>query len=292
LEYGGDDGVIYIIDNQLLVRKDKEILKFEGDQLQTYYRSDSPTVVPLSLNLIKDYEKKEDGSTILNMFDIKASKISWSIVQDVYSLFTSFHSDDGIFFIDARKLRLFRIDDTTGQVIWEVEFADKQKIENCKLVVRDNCVVVHNKGGYLRGLDFETGEMRWELDNCHGYHTPHPETGHLHGIATTNKRNYEVIDPLRGERIVDLPMWDELQENGIISVINHMHCITSDEIYFTAHGRGSGERKFGRIDINNQQLNYTQVLEGENYNVSRPMYHEGRLYFINDNTTLWIYEES
>jgi hypothetical protein len=163
-------------------------------------------------------------------------------------------------------------------------------MENCPLFVTKDMVVVHNSGGYVRGLDLETGQIRWELENCHKYHTPHPETGMLHGVANINKATYEVIDPLHGQRLVDVPITEKLREHNISAIIDHMHSLTRDALYFSADCPKPETAYFGKVDLKTSTLEYIERIEGDDYNMSKPIYHEGRLYFIEDKRLCRVYE--
>lgn len=289
LEYG-DDGLIFIFDNQLYVRKAYELLKLDNSQLISHFRSDSKTVYPQSSNLVEVYSTANDGSKVLEMYDVRASKCLWERGL-TKSFRSSFSSSDGYFIVGLSWHTLHRVDMLTGETIWKKEFPADQELENCPLFVKEDMVIVHNEGGYVRGLDLETGRLQWELDNCHSFHTPHAETGHLHGVSTIRKETYEVIDPIRGERIVDAGISDVLKTNNLSTIICHMHSLTPDSLYFKVRSFKNRNINFGKIDLESKMIEYIETLEGDDHSLSKPIYHEGRLYFIQDNHLLRVFEQ-
>jgi hypothetical protein len=72
--------------------------------------------------------------------------------------------------------------------------------------------------------------------------------GMLRGVATINKATYEVIDPLYGERLMDVPISEALRKYNISTIIDHMHSFTSDAFYFKVRSNESRRADFGKVD--------------------------------------------
>jgi hypothetical protein len=287
----GQDGLIYLIDGELYVRLPKKILTYKNHKLSSWFESTCDTVVPVNRHYVT-VASDSDTSRSDKMYDVESGKMLWEN-ETSNSFFTSMASDSHYFFKDIIFQILYRLDILTGDIIWKVEFPQGQRMENCPIYVYDNIAVVHNEGGYLRGLDLETGETCWEIDNCASYHSRHEETGHLHGITKINKAAYEVIDPIAGQRIVDVDLTEVFESKEVIAVIDHMHTLTKNSLFFQARCKGdSSKTHFGEVNLQTSTVEYIDSVEGDSYSVSKPYYKDGRIYFIQDNQILRVFERA
>jgi hypothetical protein len=285
----GPDGLIYLIDGELYVRIDKKVFNYKNQKLSTWYESKYDTVVPVNRHFVT-VKKTTDTNSIHQMYEVESNTLLWEKEQ-TQSFFTSMASESNYFFKDLGFQILYHLDILTGEIIWKVEFSQEQCMENCPIYVYENIAVVHNEGGYLRGLDLETGETCWEIENCASYHSRHEETGHLHGITTINKAAYEVIDPIAGQRIVDVDLTEVFKSKDVMTVIDHMHTLTKESLYFLADCKGdSSKTHFGKVNLQTSTVEYIESVEGDSYNVSKPYYKDGRIYFIQDNKILRVFE--
>jgi hypothetical protein len=116
--------------------------------------------------------------------------------------------------------------------------------------------------------------------------------GMLRGVATINKATYEVIDPLYGERLMDVPISEALRKYNISTIIDHMHSLTSDALYFKVRSNESRRADFGKVDLKASMLEYIDRIEGDDYNMSNPIYHDARLYFIEDKRLCRVCEKT
>jgi outer membrane protein assembly factor BamB len=195
---------------------------------------------------------------------------------------------DSLFLADWFKNPTYieNINIQTGKVMWRVDFEQK----GCgKILKHKETLIVPLKNDHLLGLNTETGEKLWELEDCFNYQMLDEKTGLLYGYGA---ERYEIIDAAKGEKVLSKQFTGSMDKYKIF-VSQHMSTLHGDGIYFTSNG---SVIKFGKINIKTHEIEFVQELKEDKErtgraNASKPVYHNGRLYIKDSVGVLHIFEE-
>ncbi len=160
-------------------------------------------------------------------------------------------------------------------------FGQVQVIDNLLILYAVDNNFDHSK---TIALDINSGNMKWELDNTI-FCQVDTEKKLLLGYAI---RRYEVIDPFLGKKIVQKSMMDYYEKG--LSPVSPNNTIANGKLWFVS-GRGENA-KFGRINIETSEVDFIQDFPLQNdWQFSKPVFHNGKLYLLDSNNTLHIFEE-
>lgn len=160
-------------------------------------------------------------------------------------------------------------------------FGQVQMIDNLLILYAVDNNFDHSK---TIALDINSGNIKWELDNTI-FCQIDDEKKRLLGYAI---RKYEVIDPFSGKIIVQKSMMDYYEKG--LSPVSPSNTIANGKLWFVS-GRGENA-KFGRINIETSQVDFIQDFPLQNNGqLSKPVFHNGKLYLLDSNNTLHIFEE-
>lgn len=212
-----------------------------------------------------------------NKETIWLDKINWGYKILNNSLFL-FENDN--------KLSLINL--LTKSPLWSYSLPEGFKIFG-QVQVIDNLLILYavdNNFDHSKtiALDINSGNIKWELDNTI-FCQIDDEKKRLLGYAI---RKYEVIDPFSGKIIVQKSMMDYYEKG--LSPVSPSNTIANGKLWFVS-GRGENA-KFGRINIETSQVDFIQDFPLQNdWQLSKPVFHNGKLYLLDSNNTLHIFEE-
>jgi hypothetical protein len=149
-----------------------------------------------------------------------------------------------------------------------------------------NTLIIPLKNNHLLGINAQTGEKLWELENCLNYYSLEEETGLLYGYA---RDSFDIVDVIKGEKILQKQLVGSMDKYQI-SPDQNMCALTDNGLYFVSNWKGT--TKFGKVNIHAQEIEFVQELGVERgIKAQAPVYHNGRLYILDSVGTLHIFEE-
>lgn len=226
---------------------------------------------------------KENTSKVIYIFDTKTFLLK-SIVNANY--FPKL-SANNLYFCE-KKDAIYCFDSLLNQNLWSYTLPEGFKIFG-QVQVIDNLLILYavdNNFDHSKTitLDINSGNIKWELDNTI-FCQIDDEKKRLLGYAI---RKYEVIDPFSGKIIVQKSMMDYYEKG--LSPVSPSNTIANGKLWFVS-GRGENA-KFGRINIETSQVDFIQDFPLQNNGqLSKPVFHNGKLYLLDSNNTLHIFEE-
>ncbi len=173
---------------------------------------------------------------------------------------------------------------------WQYILEEGFKIFHPPQVIDDiiffNAIKGVNKFKKIIGLDIETGQTSWEINT----QKPYTQQYIAYTLDRESKLSYgygghlfQVFDPLKGELVLEKEMPNDLY------VDLNMNFLTDEHLWFSG-GKGE-EVKFGKIDIQNGEILLLQEMPLEyDYNIQKIVYFKNKLYLLDSNQNLHIYE--
>jgi outer membrane protein assembly factor BamB len=192
-----------------------------------------------------------------------------------------------LLFSSRRKNTLYLKDVYTGKEIWNYNLCESKVYGN--VLKYYNTLIIPLENNHLLGINAQTGEKLWELEDCFHHYNLDEQTGLLYGYGA---ERYEIIDTVKGEKILQKQFEGSMDKYNIF-VSQHMNTLSGDGLYFTSN---DSVIKFGKINIRTHEIEFVQELVEDKErigraNASKPIYHNGRLYILDSVGTLHIFEE-
>ena len=267
------NGNIYFSKNNVLTR-----LNIEKFNIEDLYVSEQQYIEPLDDNYFISSSYSRKAKTFITELVSKGNGPLWKI-EDKIGFRTYIYPH--LFFLNREETSIINIDFNSGDNRWLIEF--NQKITG-NLHLHDNTLIIPTKGKRLYGIDAESGEQLWELEGTHPSYVKHPQTGLLYAHGSNV---YQVVDPEKGEIIFEKDFTEENKQYGVLPAPSGYIC--GDGIYFTSNTGGS---KFGKLNIQTHSLEFVQKLDvEEGLTAQHPVYHQGRIYILDNTGTLHVYEQ-
>jgi hypothetical protein len=172
--------------------------------------------------------------------------------------------------------------------IWQYKIINSNKVHG-DILKYGNTLIIPLDNNHLLGINAETGEKLWELEDCLNYYKLDNQTGLLYGYGA---ERYEIIDAVKGEKILRKQFEGSMDKYKIFAS-QHMSTLSGDGIYFTSNQQ---QIKFGKINIRTHEIEFVQELVEDTErigraNASKPVCHNERLYILDSAGTLHIFEE-
>jgi outer membrane protein assembly factor BamB len=156
---------------------------------------------------------------------------------------------------------------------------------NGNIIVDNNLILFTSNNGNLFCIDTDLGSKKWEITDCLEHFTKHPISGNLYGF---HGERYQVIDTLKGEKIVDT-IFEGSKEKYRILPSQNVNKVYEDGLYFVSNTYGC---KFGKIDIENHCIDFVQDLGVKpGVEAYTPTYKDGKIYILDSEKTLHIFEK-
>ena len=191
----------------------------------------------------------------------------------------------------ARKI--FCIDQVTGQKYWELDVSEigqfisdgkatKGKIVGSLLVKKEALLVAISNSKLIK-IDTDTGNLLWERDS-----TNHLLQLYEDKIINVDAGYYREISPDTGKTLVEYEMKPEYEEHGFRFMgTNRNFTITDTHIFIVdamSFNMGCINRSTGKIDWS------VEVGEGKVTLPHAPIVYGGKLYVLDDEGTLHVYD--
>uniref|UniRef100_UPI0039A43753 hypothetical protein n=1 Tax=Ornithobacterium rhinotracheale TaxID=28251 RepID=UPI0039A43753 len=226
---------------------------------------------------------KENSSKVIYIFDTKTFLLKSITTANYFPKLSA----NNLCFCE-KKDAIYCFDTLLNKNLWSYSlpegfkiFGQVQMIDNLLILYAVDNNFDHSK---TIALDINSGNIKWELDNTI-FCQIDDEKKRLLGYAI---RKYEVIDPFSGKIIVQKSMMDYYEKG--LSPVSPSNTIANGKLWFVS-GRGENA-KFGRINIETSQVDFIQDFPLQNNGqLSKPVFHNGKLYLLDSNNTLHIFEE-
>lgn len=184
------------------------------------------------------------------------------------------YSDKGT--LEARDIN-------TGNLLWEKKFDAGLTIHGSLLGKAGN-VIAALSNYTLLALDAATGKEKWSLSKTLPLYSTASGTDLLYGYGSDV---YQVIDPAKGVKLTDLDL-TEAHKPLNISPSPDTYPIAGNKMYFINY---LAAPRFGALDVQTHAIDFVQDLEvAEGVTGQVPQYQEGRLYILDTENTLHVFE--
>jgi len=234
------------------------------------------------------------GEYIFDFISIIENRILWS---DIEKLELSNLSSKFLIFTNLTQTYFYRYSFGLGKKIWNLDFSENRI--NGKVLLIKNILIFPTTNQDLIGIEIETGKELWRLPNCNLYHQQQPNTGYLVGLSANSFGDnfYQVIDPIRGEKLIDKKFEDFFYETT-----PNLACISETHYYFISNvlGDGTGKKServshLGCINLKTHELEWVKKMSRNTEKISefkKPEYHQGKFYLLDGEQSLHIYERN
>lgn len=220
----------------------------------------------------------------LNVYDKESRNQIWNKDYNGNRL-SSFTRGENIFLSDLMYKTIIFLDQLTGDLIHKLEFSIAPIHQS--IYLHQNTLSIPFNDETMIGIDIQTGKKLWDIKNSHFFYTQDTETGLLYSLGNNY---YKVVDPVKGEMIVDKVLDDYVDIDGKRSRISMAPsgAMSKDYLYFTSSLLGI---RFGAINKHTHEIEFVQDLgTEEGVRVFDFKYHNGRLYILDSNYVLHILE--
>jgi hypothetical protein len=272
---------VYTNDEKILIYSDEQkgFIVYKENKVERY------AIFNESLLFGNHYDEENKILTVM-FFDMISQKKLWQ--QDYENRIFPLVLDGNLFLSDIRITYLEKIDIETGKNEWIFDFGMRSRR---KILKYSNTLIIPLDNNHLLGVNLETGEKLWELEDCFNYYYLEENTGLLYGYAW---EIFEIIDALKGEKILHKQLTGSA-EQYVISPDQSMNILAGDALYFVSNWKAT--TKFGKINVRTQEIEFVQeLIENEDISNGRvtakaPICHNGRLYILDSVGTLHIFEK-
>jgi outer membrane protein assembly factor BamB len=280
---------LFDTDNQYIYIyiQNKGIYRVENGFINLYWESDytSNFIFNKAYIIATKYNADTDIKSVA-FYDRETKELMWNKSDKNTSIIRTYNA---VFFADDFKNPTYieNINIQNGKVKWKKYFEPKVYGE---IMQYNEKIIIPLKNNHLLGLNAQTGEKLWELEDCFNYYNLDEKTGLLYGYAG---ERFDIIDAAKGEKIVEKRFIGSMDKYQI-SPDQNMNVLAGDALYFVSNWNVS--TKFGKINIKTQEIEFVQKLipideKGARTIANKPVYHNGRLYILDSVGTLHIFEE-
>lgn len=290
---------IYLEANSLLIDGDYTGIRIFNRYVITQERNET--------NLIFFNPEQKNGKVVISG---DGQYILWRSVIFNNRFFVPIVSENGTFHLlidEFLTKKFFKLNRTVGGIIGDYGFYRlKNILYGIKLFSQDiklkysfdeNCLVnepfyfsnenliLSTSDKKLSCISSHDGILKWELSDCLQFYSQHPISGNLYGF---HGERYQVIDTLKGEKIVDT-IFEGSKEKYKILPSQNVNKVYEDGLYFVSNTYGC---KFGKIDIENHCIDFVQDLGVKpGVEAYTPTYKDGKIYILDSEKTLHIFEK-
>jgi outer membrane protein assembly factor BamB len=225
-----------------------------------------------------------------DFLSLEENKIFWSDVSTI----RFFSKSNKLLFTDfLGNIYKYR-NIYTGHEVWSLDFSENKANRSVFLI--NDILIFETTNQDLIGVEIETGKELWRLANCNLHHQQQPSTNYLVGLAANSAGDnfYQVIDPIRGTKIVDKKF-----ENFFFETTPNLACITETHYYFISNVLGDGGQKderithLGCINLQTHEIEWIEKVgttSDRRSSYQKPEINGNKIYLLDGEKTLNIYE--
>ncbi len=219
----------------------------------------------------------ESSIKILARLDLMTNEIS-KLIEGPFRLWGS--NDNYVFGVKIGKgQEIYSIDSLNGSINWYHDFGTDL---SGKVLSHGEVVLVVGKSK-LFGVNAKSGKILWQRESNHLLQ--------LYGdrVINVDMNHYREISPYTGETLVEYGMKSEYEQHGF-TVTGPLGAFTvTDTHIFIVHTMGY---KMGCINRNTGKIDWSvEVGEGKVTLPNAPIVYGNKLYVLDDEGTLHVYEK-
>jgi hypothetical protein len=268
--------VIYLFPKDILIYDDikKDFILYKESQDDNYTIFNDKYLYGYNYN-------REDKVLTVTFFNRNSQKIIWQ--QNYEDRRFPRNCCEHLFLTDINYTYIDNINLETGKSEWMFDFG--MKVYG-NILEHKNTLIIPLNNNHLLGINAQTGEKLWEMEDCLNYYFLQENTCLFYGYA---RERFEIIDAVKGEKILRKQLTGSMDKYSI-SPDQNMCTLAGNSLYFVSNWKGS--TKFGKVNIHTQEIEFVQELGVEKgVKANEPVYHNGRLYILDSVGTLHIFEE-
>jgi hypothetical protein len=165
-----------------------------------------------------DYENK---ILSVSFFDRNSQNKLWQQIYENRIFPRNCH--EHLFLTDINYTYIDKINLETGKSEWILDFGMKVHGDILKF---GNTIIIPLDNDHLLGINAETGEKLWELEDCFNYQMLDDKTDLLYGYGG---ERYEIIDAMKGKKVLR-KQFEGSRDKYYISVVQHMTVLSEDSL--------------------------------------------------------------
>lgn len=236
---------------------------------------------------------KERREYKFDFFSNERKSILWSAID---KLELTNLSNDFLIFTNLNRTVYSRYDFNSGKKLWSLDFSENRVIGTVHLI--ENILIFPTTNKDVIGIAIESGKELWRIQNVHsGYFQTQPETNYLVSFNSNSMGDnwYCVINPLTGEKVVDKKFDKFHYGTGSTQA-----CIDGDYYYFISDLMGFPEEMrterithLGCINLQSHEIKWIEEVgktADRRSGYQKPEVHNGKVYLLDGEQTLHIYE--
>ncbi|GIM53350.1 hypothetical protein CAPN004_23790 [Capnocytophaga cynodegmi] len=282
------DLIIYEVDNEYTLARNLE-------SLEMVYIFDNPITI-FDENCDKNYYYHNTKKMGFIKFDYLKGKVNKVFLENRYN---GLHKLLGDFLILYRDKIISIHSKTNFSLLWQKDLSDITSYEywgefhqgNVKNVYLYENKLIVVAGNSVLAMNIETADILWQIK----YNDFQPFTLHInnHFAYLSKGTFYSVIDLEKGEKVLETMLirpfdHDPEYEKANLAMVGSDMTFYDNYLYFT--DKHKGRYYLAKLNPHTAQIEEYQFLEEVKSNLAPPKFYDDKMFLLDSNNNLFIYE--